>query len=78
MRELGVHPTLDPPTLSSIAQPVRIMVGDRDATVSVDESLTTVRALVAGELEVLPRTPHPLERAPLARLAFSLIEFLAA
>ena len=78
MHALGAHPILDAPALASIAQPVRVMVGDRDATVGVDESLATVRALAAGELEVLPRTPHPLERAPLARLSFSLIEFLAA
>ena len=78
MQALGAQPTLDAPALAEIAQPVRVMVGDRDTTVGVEESLATVRALAAGELEVLPRTPHPLDRTPLARLAFSVIEFLAA
>jgi len=37
-----------------------------------------MRALPRGELEVLPATPHPFERVPLARLAWSIGEFLGA
>jgi pimeloyl-ACP methyl ester carboxylesterase len=65
-------------TLGRIAIPVRIAVGDRDATVGVEESAAVVRALAQGELEVLPRTPHPLEKVPVERLARSIVEFLAA
>jgi hypothetical protein len=35
-----------------------------------------VRLLAEGELEVLPRTPHPLEKVPTERLARSIVEFL--
>ena len=77
MQALGARPDLDDATLGRIAIPVRIAVGDRDATVGVEESAAVVRALAQGELEVLPRTPHPLEKVPVERLARSIVEFLA-
>jgi pimeloyl-ACP methyl ester carboxylesterase len=61
--------------LARIEQRVRIMVGDRDSTVSIAECVEVYRALPQGELEVLPGTPHPLERISHDRLARSLIEF---
>jgi pimeloyl-ACP methyl ester carboxylesterase len=78
MLALGAQPPLTSHALGGIAQPVRVMVGDRDATATVEESAAAVRALPAGELEVLPRTPHPLEKVPLGRLAASLAEFFGA
>ena len=61
--------------VSGLEMPVRVMVGDRDRTASVPESMELARALPKGELEVLPATPHPFERVPLQRLATSLHEF---
>jgi hypothetical protein len=43
--------------------------------VSLDECATAVRQLPNGELEVHPRTPHPFEKAPVDRIANSLLEF---
>jgi pimeloyl-ACP methyl ester carboxylesterase len=63
--------------VSGLEMPVRVMVGDRDHTASVPESVELARALPKGELEVLPATPHPFERLPLQRLATSLHEFFA-
>ena len=77
MRALGDRPSLGSDVLSSIAKPVRIGVGDRDATVGIDESAAVARQLPHGELEVHPRTPHPFEKAPLDRIVRSLDEFLA-
>ena len=76
LHELGERPRVTPQMLESIAQPVRIAVGDRDATVTIDECVDAVRRLPNGELEVHPRTPHPFERAPVERIARSLTEFL--
>jgi len=73
LRALGDRPLLDAEVLSTIAQPVRVMVGDRDATVSVEETAAAYRALPAGELAVLPRTPHPLEQVDMARLAHAIV-----
>ena len=77
LRELGERPLLTSAVLSSIAQPVRIGVGDRDATVSITESADAVKSLPQGELEVHPRTTHPFEKVPLDRLTRSLVDFFA-
>ena len=77
MLALGKQPPLSDEVLTSITKPVRIGVGDRDATVSIDESAAAVRKLPHGELEVHPRTSHPFEKAPLDRIARSIEEFLA-
>jgi pimeloyl-ACP methyl ester carboxylesterase len=77
MEWMGVNAPLGESDLRVIAHPVRLMVGDRDATVSVEESAEASRWLPAGELEVLPRTPHPFERLEVPRLARSVAEFLA-
>jgi pimeloyl-ACP methyl ester carboxylesterase len=71
---LGQRPTLGPAQLAGIHHRVRIMVGDRDATVSVEESASVYRQLPSGELMVLPRTPHPMEQVDVYRLADVLIE----
>jgi pimeloyl-ACP methyl ester carboxylesterase len=73
LRTLGTAPLLGPEVLAGITPPVRVMVGDRDATVSVEESAAAQRALPSGELAVLPRTPHPLEQVDLARLAREIL-----
>ncbi len=62
LRDLGRAPLLTPDVLTTIAQPVRVLVGDRDATVSIEETAAAYRVLPAGQLGVLPGTPHPLER----------------
>ena len=55
-----------------------MIVGDRDATVSVDESAAAYRALARGELTVLPRTAHPIEQVDGALLAEQLCAFFGA
>jgi pimeloyl-ACP methyl ester carboxylesterase len=77
LRELGARPRVTAELLASVTQPVRIGVGDRDTTVTVDECVAAVRQLASGELEVHPRTPHPFEKVSLDRLARSLEEFFA-
>ena len=76
--DLGARPRLAAETFGRIAQPVRLAVGDRDVMVSIEESLAAMRALPRGELEVLPATPHPMERVDLERLTRSLVDFLGA
>jgi len=61
--------------MAGLEIPVRVMIGDRDRTASVPESVELARILPKGELEVLPATLHPFERVPLQRLATSLTEF---
>lgn len=77
MRSLGEHAPLGAAELGSVGQRVRIAVGDRDATVTLEESAGAYRALPNAELEVLPATPHPLEKVSAIRLVRSLGEFFA-
>lgn len=72
---LGEHPLLNETTLPTIATPTRILVGERDNTVSVEESSGTAELLEAGSLTVLPGTPHPIEQVDVALLAPVLVEF---
>ncbi len=74
MRDLGARPRVDAGLLAQIEQPVRLMVGDRDDVVSLSETAEAAAQLPAGQLEVLPKTPHPFERVRPERLAFSLRE----
>lgn len=75
---LGEAPVLGEAEFASVPQRVRIMVGDRDRTVTLEESAAAARALPAGELEVLPATPHPFEQVTLPRLVASLRDFFLA
>lgn len=72
---LGERPLLGPEVFARIGCPVRLMVGDRDATVTIDETLLAYRALPAGQLEVLPATGHPIERVDVERVARGLAGF---
>jgi hypothetical protein len=54
------------------------MVGDRDVTVTVEETAAVSRLMPNAELAVLPRTPHPLEQVSLDRLVPLLADFFAA
>ena len=69
LRSLGDHPVLTDTTLARIAHPVRVIVGDRDNTVSVDESRAAAAALGNGRLDVMENTPHPIEQVDVERLA---------
>lgn len=69
LRGLGDAPIVDDALLARIQQPVRLMVGDRDTVVSIDETAAAAKKLTRGELAVLPGTPHPIEQADVALLA---------
>lgn len=61
--------------LAQITQPVRMAMGDRDSMVSLEESIAAYRALQLGELQILPATPHPLDKISPSLLADAIIQF---
>jgi pimeloyl-ACP methyl ester carboxylesterase len=69
LSRLGENPLLNSAQLGRISIPVCVGVGDRDATVTIDESLRASRQLGSGSLAVLPGTQHPLEQLDLSLLA---------
>lgn len=75
--DLGHHPPLTLETMAAISIPVRIGLGDRDQMVTLEESTAVFRALPQGELQILPATPHPLERMAWPRLAAAVRDCFA-
>jgi pimeloyl-ACP methyl ester carboxylesterase len=72
---LGADNLLTEEVLATIPHPIRVAVGDRDTTVSVEEAAQVYRALPNAQLEVLPGTPHPLEKVGTERLAGMISTF---
>lgn len=64
--------------MDQIQQEVRVSVGDKDTLVSIEETVDVYRRLPMGQLQIFPKTPHPIEKAPRAHLAHSLVEFFKA
>jgi pimeloyl-ACP methyl ester carboxylesterase len=75
LAQLGARPALGADDFAAIAQPVRLGVGDRDTTVTLDETAAAYHALPQGELAVWPNTPHPWEKVALERAAREIGEF---
>lgn len=75
LRDLGEHPVLRDGNLARIPHPVRVIVGGRDNTVSVEESEGVAARVSSGSIVVLEDTPHPIEQVPVERLAATLREF---
>lgn len=75
MVNLGDHPLLDSETLSQIDIPVRVGLGDRDTMVSLEETQEVYKALPKGELMVIPKTPHPIEKVDLKTLGTAVAQF---
>jgi len=78
-REMQLHVARNNPLpdedIRSISQRVRIGIGDRDKMVTLEESIRVYRLLENGEFQVFPNTPHPLENAPVQKLAEAIVDF---
>jgi pimeloyl-ACP methyl ester carboxylesterase len=77
LHDLGENPLLTDVTLSQIRHPVRIFVGDRDNTVTGDESAAVANMLRNGSLTMLAETPHPIEQVDTKELARVLRAFFS-
>lgn len=75
MLDLGANPLLNHDVVQSINIPVLVGMGDRDAMVSLDETLQLYRSLPQGQLYFLPATKHPIETVDAELLAAILIRF---
>ena len=73
--EQGKHNILPVEGLGQIPHAVRIGVGDRDKMVSIEESVHAYLSLPQGELQIFPKTPHPLEKVLLSNLVHSIADF---
>lgn len=73
MTQLGANPLVNSALLERIARPVRVMVGDRDTVVSIEETRDAAKHLAKGELAVLPNTPHPIEQVRVALVSAMVV-----
>ncbi|PYE54760.1 alpha/beta fold hydrolase [Deinococcus yavapaiensis] len=76
MRRLGEQPDLTHEDFGAMSCPVLFAVGDRDALVSIAETIDAYRAVSAGRLSVMPGVPHALSASLAPRVAFELEQFL--
>lgn len=72
---LGKNPLLTNEEWRALPHPVRLHIGDRDNTAGIEPTLDVYNRLDHGELVVLPRTPHPIEKVKEEWLSVSLTEF---
>ncbi|MBD2770008.1 alpha/beta fold hydrolase [Hymenobacter sp. BT664] len=75
MQAAGAAPPLSAADLSGIAVPVQVLVGDADPTVGTEAGAALAARLPRSRYELLPATPHPLERADLTLLSEKIRAF---
>jgi len=76
MTGLGTRPIVTTENITSIDFPTRLCMGDQDHMVSLGETNAFYSALSQGEMQVFPKTPHPVEKVKAKLLAQSILEFL--
>ena len=62
LMDLGEHALLHKDSMQNIQAKVQVMVGDKDAMVSIDETRQLAADLPQAYLAVLPNTIHPFEK----------------
>jgi pimeloyl-ACP methyl ester carboxylesterase len=78
MVHLGVTNPLSGGAFDGLAHRVRFTVGDRDKMVSIEETVAQYRRLKNAELQIFPRTQHPIERVDDGALASAIKDFMTA
>lgn len=69
MLDLGDTPAIRLQELSNILIPVAVGLGDRDKMIPLQDALTIYQTLPLGELEIWPKTVHPINQVAIAELA---------
>jgi pimeloyl-ACP methyl ester carboxylesterase len=69
LRELGDAPVLTDETLALIHCPVHLLVGDRDDSVSLEETAHAASRLPHARASLLADKPHPIEKVDMALIA---------
>jgi pimeloyl-ACP methyl ester carboxylesterase len=62
LKEMGRANILNIEDYESITSPCLLLLGDRDKMITLDETVNVYKALSAGQMGMLPNTPHPIEK----------------
>lgn len=76
MLNLGENPALTEADYAQITIPVLLSVGDKDAMVSIEESVFAYRKIANAAFCVMPKTIHPIEKVDLNAVAFQIKRFI--
>ena len=76
MLHLGENPTLKVADFEQITTPILLSVGDKDAMVSIEETVNAYRKLANAELFVMPNTIHSIEKVNANELAHQIKRFM--
>lgn len=68
--EMGRENPLKPDDYKTISIPSLIMLGDSDKMVTLEETVATCKSLPDAKMAVLPGTPHGIEQADAALIAY--------
>lgn len=77
MLNLGQNPEVYDGDFESISIPVLLSVGDKDAMVTLEETIRVHRKIKDSQLLVLPKTIHPIEKVDVVELAHQIIRFIS-
>lgn len=78
MHALGANPALGAEDFAKITTPTRIGIGDSDTMVSLEETIAAYRQIQNAEFQVLPNTPHPLEKINPAVICREISDYFLA
>ena len=53
-----------------------LSVGDKDAMVTIEETMNAYRKLINAQLHVMPNTIHPIEKVNVEELAHQIKRFM--
>ncbi len=76
MLDLGKNPSLKTAGFEQITTPILLSVGDKDAMVSMEETMNAYRKLPNAQLYVMPNTIHPIEKVNVEELAHQIKRFV--
>jgi pimeloyl-ACP methyl ester carboxylesterase len=75
MLNLGQNPEVNESDFEQISIPVLLSVGDKDAMVTLEETIHAHRKIQQSQLLILPRTIHPIEKVDVVELARQIRRF---
>lgn len=72
LRTLGDAPPLTADRLARLACPVQLLVGERDDTVTWEQTARIAGLVPRGTAILVPGAPHPIEKVPVSALSRAL------
>lgn len=75
MTNLGMQEILTPEKMQTIQIPIQYMVGDKDAMVTINETIEQYKQTSFASFAVLPNTKHPFEKVDVDLLLHLILNF---